>query len=72
MSQPLLFETGRPSLPPGVTVFASGANEAREIRGFTLAGVSIGVSVSSSAKKLSENCSAPPVVSLLTLARFQR
>ncbi len=46
MSQPLLFETGRPSLPPGVTVFASGANETREIRGFTLAGVSIGVSVS--------------------------
>jgi hypothetical protein len=46
MSQSLLFETGRPSLPPRVTVFASGANEAREIRGFGLAGVSIGVSVS--------------------------
>jgi len=46
MSQSLLFETGRPSLPPRVTVFASGANEAREIRGFGLAGVSIGVAVS--------------------------
>jgi hypothetical protein len=46
MSQSLLFETGRPSLPPRVTVFASGANEAREIRGFALAGVSVGVAVS--------------------------
>ncbi len=46
MSQSLLFEAGRPSLPPRLTVFASGANEAREIRGFALAGVSIGVSVS--------------------------
>jgi hypothetical protein len=46
MSQSLLFEPGRPVLPPRVTVFASGANEAREIRGFDLAGVSIGVAVS--------------------------
>ncbi len=46
MSQFPLFEVGRPSLPPGVTVFASGANEAREIRGFALAGVAIGVAVS--------------------------
>jgi hypothetical protein len=45
-SQPLLFEVGRPGLPPNVTVFASGANEAREIRGFQLAGVSVGVAVS--------------------------
>jgi hypothetical protein len=46
MSQSLLFEPGRPVLPALVTVFASGANEPREIRGFALAGVSIGVSVS--------------------------
>jgi hypothetical protein len=46
-SQSLLFEMGRPAgLPPHVKVFASGANEAREIRGFTLAGVSVGVAVS--------------------------
>ncbi len=45
-SQTLLFEPGRPTLPPKVSVFASGANTAREIRGFTLAGVSVGVSVS--------------------------
>lgn len=45
-SQPLLFATGMPGLPPRVTVFASGANEAREIRGFALAGVAIGVSAS--------------------------
>lgn len=46
MSQTLLFEAGRPSLPPRVTVFASGANEAREIRGFHLANIPIGVAVS--------------------------
>jgi hypothetical protein len=45
-SQPQLFEVGRPVLPPRVTVFASGANEAREIRGFRLAGVPVGVAVS--------------------------
>lgn len=45
-SQTLLFEPGRPTLPPRVSVFASGANTAREIRGFGLAGVSVGVSVS--------------------------
>jgi hypothetical protein len=46
-SQSLLFEMGRPAgLPPRVTVFASGANEARELCGFALAGVSVGVAVS--------------------------
>ncbi len=45
-SQTLLFELGRPTLPPRVSVFASGANTAREIRGFDLAGVSVGVAVS--------------------------
>jgi len=45
-SQPALFEVGRPGLPPRVIVFASGANEAREIRGFALAGVPVGVAVS--------------------------
>ena len=45
-AQALLFEAGRPGLPPRVTVFASGANEAREIRGFRLAGIPIGVAVS--------------------------
>jgi hypothetical protein len=45
-SQPLLLEVGRPGLPSRVTVFASGANEAREIRGFALAGVPVGVAVS--------------------------
>ena len=46
MSQSLLFEPGRPVLPARVIVFASGANESRDIRGFALADVSIGVSVS--------------------------
>lgn len=46
MSQTHLFEAGRPSLPPRVTVFASGANEAREIRGFHLANIPIGIAVS--------------------------
>jgi hypothetical protein len=45
-AQALLFEAGRAGLPPRVTVFASGANEAREIRGFRLAGVPVGVAVS--------------------------
>jgi hypothetical protein len=46
-SQSRLFEMGRPAgLPPRVTVFASGANEARELCGFALAGVSVGVAVS--------------------------
>lgn len=46
LSQTLLFELGRPTLPPRVSAFASGANTVREIRGFNLAGVSVGVSVS--------------------------
>jgi hypothetical protein len=45
-AQALLFEAGRAVLPSRVTVFASGANEAREIRGFRLAGVPVGVAVS--------------------------
>src|ERR1700757_1418678 len=45
-AQALLFEAGRPALPSRVTVFAYGANEAREIRGFRLAGVPVGVAVS--------------------------
>lgn len=45
-SQTPLFVAGRPGLPPHITVFASGANEAREIRGFQLAGVPVGVAVS--------------------------
>jgi hypothetical protein len=45
-AQVLLFEAGWAVLPSRVTVFASGANEAREIRGFRLAGVPIGVAVS--------------------------
>jgi len=44
-SQPTLFDVGRAQLPPRVIAFASGANEAREIRGFALAGVPVGVSV---------------------------
>lgn len=47
MASQLLLFVGRPAgLPARVTVFASGANETREIAGFNLAGVSVGVSVS--------------------------
>jgi hypothetical protein len=45
-NQLFLFEPGSVALPPRVAVFASGANEAREIRGFALAGVPVGVAVS--------------------------
>ena len=42
--QATLFEVGRAQLPPRVLVFASGVNEAREIRGFSLARIPIGFS----------------------------
>ena len=42
--QPTLFDVGRAQLPPRVLVFASGVNEAREIRGFSLARIPIGFS----------------------------
>jgi len=42
--QPTLFDVGRAHLPPRVLVFASGVNEAREIRGFSLARIPIGFS----------------------------
>src|SRR5246127_1963272 len=45
-AQALLFEAGRAVPPSRVTVFASGANEAREIRGFRLSAVPVGVAVS--------------------------
>ncbi len=41
---PTLFDVGRAQLPPRVLVFASGVNEAREIRGFSLARIPIGFS----------------------------
>lgn len=44
--QALLFDVGRAKLPHRVTVYASGANEAREIRGFALAGIPVGVAAS--------------------------
>ena len=43
-TQPTLFDVGRAQLPPRVIAFASGSNEAREIRGFALAGVPVGFS----------------------------
>ncbi len=42
--QPTLFDVGRAQLPPRVLVFASGVNEAREIRGFSLARIPVGFS----------------------------
>lgn len=42
--QPTLFDVGRAQLPPRVLAFASGVNEAREIRGFSLARIPIGFS----------------------------
>ena len=42
--QPTLFDMGRAQLPPRVLVFASGVNEAREIRGFSLARIPVGFS----------------------------
>ncbi len=42
--QPTLFDVGRAHLPPRVLMFASGVNEAREIRGFSLARIPIGFS----------------------------
>ena len=41
---PTLFDVGRAQLPPRVLVFASGVNEAREIRGFSLARIPVGFS----------------------------
>jgi hypothetical protein len=61
-NQSQLFEAGRPTLPDHVTVFASGANEAREIRGFQLAAVPVGVAVSllrESAIRELLNCELP-------------
>ena len=43
-TQPTLFDLGRAQLPPRVIAFASGSNEAREIRGFALACVPVGFS----------------------------
>lgn len=42
--QPTLFDVGRAQLPPRVLAFASGVNEAREIRGFSLARIPVGFS----------------------------
>ena len=42
--QPTLFDVGRAQLPPRVLVFASGVNEAREIRGFSIARIPVGFS----------------------------
>lgn len=42
--QPTLFDVGRAQLPSRVLVFASGVNEAREIRGFFLARIPVGFS----------------------------
>ncbi len=42
--EPTLFDVGRAQLPPRVLVFASGVNEAREIRGFSLARILVGFS----------------------------
>lgn len=42
--EPTLFDVGRAQLPPRVLAFASGVNEAREIRGFSLARIPVGFS----------------------------
>ena len=42
--QPTPFDVGRAHLPPRVLVVASGVNEAREVRGFSLARIPIGLS----------------------------
>ncbi len=50
-TQSRLFDAGTASLPERVTVFASGANEVREILGFALAGVPVGFAVSNIRQK---------------------
>ena len=42
--EPTLFDVGRAQLPPRVLAFASGVNEAREIRGFSLVRIPVGFS----------------------------